>query len=243
MTEQEAVGNQGQHRGDGDAEPRADVLRSEPEDHPRHEDDDRHRHKGLANVETEMTAGLERPFQTRDLASTWNDCVRGGAQLERAHRPVRHRHLGRSSFSEVLVIRHNLDLFRAVARDHELELEAVAVEREVAEIESRGKLAVIALAVGHGAVGRHIDLFRKGLPDAPLVDDLDPWFPDAFERKAPHSLGRRRQALVPPLQHHEDIGGEALVGAVDLRHIEQKEGAADSQRLAFHTRSGAGQFF
>ena len=151
--------------------------------------------------------------------------------------------MDRLTLTEALGVQHKLDLLRAVARDHELELEAVAVEREVAEIESRGKLAVIALAVGHGAVGRHIDLFRKGLPDASLVDDLDPRVPDALQRKTPHPFGRRSESLVPPLQHHEDIGGEALVGAVDLRNIEQKKGALHSQRLAVNTRTSTGQFF
>ena len=64
------------------------------------------------------------------------------------------------------------------------------VEREVAEIESRGELAVVALPIDDYAVGGDIHLLGEGFPDAPLVDDLDPWFPDAFERKAPHSFGR-----------------------------------------------------
>jgi hypothetical protein len=117
-----------------------------------------------------------------------------------------------------------------------LQPESVVVEREVAQVEGRRELAVIALPIDDCAVGGDIHLLGESLPDTSLVDDLDPWVPDAAERKTSHPLGRRRQSLVPPLQHHEDIGGEALVGAVNLRHVEQKKGALDGQQLIIRAR-------
>ena len=56
-------------------------------------------------------------------------------------------------------------------------------------------------------------------------------------RRVPLNLGR--ESLIPPLQHHEHIGGEALVRAIDLRHVEQKQGAFESQRLAIESRTRA----
>jgi hypothetical protein len=65
----------------------------------------------------------------------------------------------------------------------------VVVEGKVPEVEGRGELAIVALSIHDSTVRSDVDRLGKGLPDAALIDDLDPWVPDAAGREAAHALG------------------------------------------------------
>lgn len=124
-----------------------------------------------------------------------------------------------------------IDLVGAVTEDRQLQSETVLVKWKVVEVEPRSEVPVIPLPVGHRAVRLHVHDVVKGLDHAALVDELDLRVPDAVERQSAHAVALHDESFIAPLQHQKDVSGEALLGPVDLRYVEENERPRQSQRL------------
>src|SRR5207244_4783290 len=96
----------------------------------------------------------------------------------------------------------------------------------------------IALSISCHAIGIDFDRVRHFAADGIcLIHNTNARMPNLFERVAHNSVAGVSQTRIFPAQHDSDLGGERLLGAVDVTDVRHPDADGDLSRAGIGIRS------